>query len=79
MKVLSVNIGKSKSVIIGNKKIKTGIYKKPVADSVLVDYDGIVGDEQVDKSVHGGLWKAVYVYPYEHYTVWQNYFPNMEL
>ena len=79
MKVLSVNIGKSKSVIIGDKKVRTGIYKNPIADSVLVSCDGIVGDEQVEKSVHGGLWKAVYVYPYEHYEVWQKYFPNMKL
>src|SRR5690606_37749501 len=32
---------------------------------------GLEGDEQVDLSVHGGLDKAVYVYPAEHYPFWQ--------
>jgi MOSC domain-containing protein YiiM len=32
---------------------------------------GLDGDEQADLSVHGGLSKAVYAYPLEHYPVWQ--------
>jgi MOSC domain-containing protein YiiM len=31
---------------------------------------GIAGDEQADLSVHGGLEKAIYVYPIEHYDFW---------
>lgn len=31
---------------------------------------GIVGDEQADLSVHGGIEKAIYVYPIEHYSFW---------
>jgi len=31
---------------------------------------GIAGDEQADLSVHGGLEKAIYVYPIEHYAFW---------
>jgi MOSC domain-containing protein YiiM len=32
---------------------------------------GLTGDEQADLSVHGGLSKAVYAYPHEHYAFWQ--------
>ncbi len=32
---------------------------------------GIDGDEQADHSVHGGLDKAVYCYPFEHYQIWK--------
>jgi len=32
---------------------------------------GLAGDEQADLSVHGGLNKAVYAYPSEHYAFWQ--------
>ena len=32
---------------------------------------GIEGDEQADLSVHGGLGKAVYAYPSEHYAFWK--------
>ena len=31
---------------------------------------GLLGDEQADPSVHGGLDKAVYAYPTEHYPFW---------
>ena len=31
---------------------------------------GVVGDEQADPSVHGGIEKAIYVYPIEHYAFW---------
>ena len=31
---------------------------------------GVAGDEQADRSVHGGLDKAIYVYPIEHYAFW---------
>lgn len=33
---------------------------------------GVVGDEQADPSVHGGLEKAIYVYPVEHYAFWND-------
>ena len=39
----------------------------PVAAKAL----GLEGDEQADLSVHGGLEKAVYAYPSEHYAFWQ--------
>ncbi len=31
---------------------------------------GVRGDEQADLSVHGGVEKAIYVYPSEHYAFW---------
>jgi MOSC domain-containing protein YiiM len=31
---------------------------------------GMAGDEQVDRTVHGGPDRAVYAYPIEHYTWW---------
>ena len=36
---------------------------------------GIDGDEQADRSVHGGLEKAVYCYPFEHYQIWKRELP----
>jgi MOSC domain-containing protein YiiM len=35
------------------------------------------GDEQADLSVHGGIEKAVYVYPSEHYRIWQGEYPDL--
>ncbi|MBW4518583.1 MAG: MOSC domain-containing protein [Scytolyngbya sp. HA4215-MV1] len=37
------------------------------------------GDGQADLTVHGGLEKAVYVYPFEHYDYWRSELPETEL
>ena len=37
------------------------------------------GDEQSDLTVHGGVDKAVYVYPSEHYAYWRHELPGMDL
>jgi MOSC domain-containing protein YiiM len=37
------------------------------------------GDAQADLSVHGGLSKAVYAYPVEHYEFWRRELPDMKL
>jgi len=37
------------------------------------------GDRQADLTVHGGVDKAVYVYPAEHYPFWREELPGMAL
>jgi MOSC domain-containing protein YiiM len=41
------------------------------ATRIAVQALGLEGDEQADPTVHGGLSKAVYAYPHEHYAFWQ--------
>lgn len=55
--------------------VLSGIVKRPLsvlADPVEIAFGrlGVAGDEQADLTVHGGLDKAVYVYPVEHYAAW---------
>ena len=50
----------------------TAINKQATLASTVVMPLGLVGDEQADLSVHGGLEKAIYAYPSEHYAFWQN-------
>lgn len=49
----------------------TAYAKHQVEGPVEVTPMGLEGDEQADQSVHGGLAKAVYAYPVEHYPFWQ--------
>ncbi len=49
----------------------TAIAKRSVAGRVGVGTLGLDGDEQADPTVHGGVAKAVYAYPAEHYAFWQ--------
>ena len=69
--LLSIQIGTARRVTIGGRSILTAIAKQVVSAAVPVLPLGLLGDEQADLSVHGGIEKAVYAYPSEHYAYWQ--------
>ncbi|MGI8786729.1 MAG: MOSC domain-containing protein [Pyrinomonadaceae bacterium] len=71
MKVLSVNVGLPRLVEYRGEPVATGIFKEPVAGKVKVGELNLEGDRQADLRVHGGYYKAVYVYPSEHYEFWR--------
>lgn len=71
MKVLSVNCATVREVSIGGRRVATAIGKQRATGPVAVRPLGLEGDEQADLSVHGGLAKAVYAYPSEHFPFWQ--------
>ena len=48
---------------------RTGIYKDPVAGGVHVGFEGVKGDHQGDRRVHGGPEKAVHYMPVEAYPL----------
>ncbi len=50
---------------------RSGIYKLPASGPVWAGKTGLAGDGQADLSVHGGVDKAVYAYPAEHYPLWR--------
>ena len=49
----------------------SAIGKLPMAGVVAVDAMGLAGDEQADRSVHGGIDKAIHHYPADHYDWWR--------
>lgn len=67
MHILSVNVGKSRTVSIGGRDVATAIYKTPVSGAHRVEGSGLIGDERVDKRPLGDSHHAVYAYPHEHY------------
>ena len=67
----SVNTGKAKPLLVGGRRILSGIGKSSVEGALSVVRLGLEGDEQVELSIHGGLDKAVYAYPAKHYSFWQ--------
>lgn len=79
MQILSVNVGLPREVMWKGRTVTTGIYKSPVSGSVAVHILNLDGDRQADLSVHGGVDKAVYAYPAEHYPYWQNELPDIDL
>jgi MOSC domain-containing protein YiiM len=79
MKLISVNVGLPREVTWKGKIVTTGIFKEPISERVMVRSLNLDGDGQADLSVHGGLDKAVYVYPFEHYDYWRGELPDTEL
>ena len=79
MNVVSVNVGLPREVDWRGTKILTSIWKSPVTGSVKVALLNLDGDQQSDLTVHGGVDKAVYVYPSEHYEYWRAELPGFEL
>ena len=79
MKLISINSGKVVPLFTNqhpdHAMVMSGIKKSSIsnldqANPVDINTLGVMGDEQADLSVHGGLEKAIYVYPHEHYPFW---------
>jgi MOSC domain-containing protein YiiM len=70
VRAVSVNTGVARALRAGSRNVITAIGKSAVQGPVAVTPLGLLGDEQADLSVHGGLDKAVYAYPLEHYAFW---------
>jgi len=61
------------------KLVTTGIFKEPVNAPVMLRTLNLDGDGQADLTVHGGVTKAVYAYPSEHYDYWRHELPGVDL
>ena len=68
--VLAVNVGSPREVRVGDRVIRTSIWKEPVTGRVAVRGVNVAGDDQADRSVHGGPDKAVYAYASEDAAWW---------
>ncbi|MFE6610215.1 MOSC domain-containing protein [Amycolatopsis sp. NPDC057786] len=75
MSTLEVNeVFVGRPSVLGMKRdvpVYSAIAKSRVdAPSLRLDEINLAGDDQADRSVHGGVDKAVYVYPATHYPAW---------
>jgi len=70
-RVLSIQTGRVRPLMVGERKLMSAIGKTPVTGAALAGPLGLEGDEQSDLSVHGGLSKAIYALPSEHLAWWQ--------
>jgi len=79
MKVISINVGLPGEIRWKDKVITTSIFKEPISGSVMLRKLNVDGDKQSNLTVHGGINKAVYAYPSEHYDYWQTQSLGIEL
>ncbi|WP_354700325.1 hypothetical protein DSM112329_00594 [Paraconexibacter sp. AEG42_29] len=68
--LLAVSVGGVRDVHVGSRVIETGIWKSPVTWRVPVQGVNLAGDDQADRTVHGGPDKAVYAYASEDSAWW---------
>ncbi len=73
-RVFSIHTGKVAP--LGPEGVPSAFIKASRAQAVQVVPLGIIGDEQADLAVHGGLEKAVYGYSFEHYDAWRTERPQ---
>ncbi|PKP86333.1 MAG: MOSC domain-containing protein [Alphaproteobacteria bacterium HGW-Alphaproteobacteria-17] len=66
--ILAVMLGKARP-FRGDEPSAIG--KLPVMGSVAAGPMGLAGDEQADRTVHGGIDKAIHHYPADHYDWWR--------
>ena len=71
-RVVSVNVGLVREVEWEGEIVSSAIWKSPVQGRVTLRGVNFAGDDQADRSVHGGHDKAVYAYAQEDYDFWRD-------
>lgn len=69
-RLLSVNVGGLRKIMLAGRPTKTGIYKQPVGGRVRLVDNHVDGDRQGNPEAHGGYDKAAYAYSVEDYGWW---------
>lgn len=74
LRLLAVSVGQPRPLgVFQGETVLSGIVKTLVTDTqVFVGATNIAGDAQADLRVHGGVDKAVYAYPSDHWRWWEH-------
>ncbi|WP_242502220.1 MOSC domain-containing protein [Flagellimonas olearia] len=78
MQIISTNLGKPTEISWNGKLITTGIYKSPLDTPLLLETENVSGDTIGDPKVHGGIYKACYLFSAEQYPYWKEKYPHLE-
>ena len=72
-RLVSVNVGRPRQISTRRgQPMHSAIFKEPVEGRVRVEGVNLAGDDQADRTVHGGPEKAVYAYAREDIDWWEN-------
>ncbi len=77
MHVISTNVGSTTLVNWKGKDVETGIFKKPVTTPIQLSKEKVDQDQIADKRVHGGIYKACYLFGSNYYAYWKEKYPNL--
>lgn len=77
MEIISTNIAKPTTIIWNGKQTTTGIYKTATNAPIYLEKEAVRGDEISNRSVHGGVYKACYLFSANQYAYWKSLYPNL--
>ncbi len=72
-RLLSVNVGVPKDIVVNGAVVRTAIWKEPVKGRVMARRMNLDGDGQADLIGHGGEQRAVLVYQSASYLYWERF------
>jgi len=78
MQVLSTNIGNLTKINWNGKELSTGIFKHPTNLPLVLEKEAVINDSIADRKVHGGIYKACYLFSDIHYPYWKNRYPDLD-
>jgi MOSC domain-containing protein YiiM len=78
MKVISTNLGKPTTFIWEGKEEQTGIFKKPVSQSIQLNKHDVANDTIINRVNHGGVHKACYLFSSDNYPYWKKLYPKLD-
>jgi MOSC domain-containing protein YiiM len=78
MYIVSTNIAEPKTFLWRGKQVTTGIYKKPTGTFIFLNTEVVKNDEVSDRKVHGGEFKACYLFAEDHYPYWKVRYPHLD-
>ncbi|MEO1012730.1 MAG: MOSC domain-containing protein [Bacteroidota bacterium] len=77
MEVIATNIGKSTVITWNGKEERTGIFKYPISEPLLLEKEAVAKDTISNRKVHGGVHKACYLYSSDQYPYWKALYPDL--
>jgi MOSC domain-containing protein YiiM len=78
MRVVSTNIAEPKTIQWRGQDILTGIFKHPTDHPIQLGLEVVSGDEISDRRVHGGIYKACYLFSADNYPYWKSLYPHLD-
>lgn len=78
MRVISTNLGEPTPIVWNGKQTTTGIFKHPIEEPLLLETESVAKDTIADRKVHGGIFKACYLFSSDHYPYWKEKYPNLD-
>jgi MOSC domain-containing protein YiiM len=78
VEIVSTNIAKPVQINWRGQTVQTGIYKSPTEHPIYLGKNEVKGDTVSDRKVHGGEYKACYLFSSDQYNYWQKLFPDLE-